>query len=269
MKKQFFTGLLVMLSLECFFTANCQYSDSSIIRRSTTDSLPAIKFNWKTATNPNLFPYKKLILPATLIAYGVVSLHSDALQDINKKVKEEVYTERDPKKMYIDNYLQYSNAAAVYALNIAGIHGKNNFRDRTMIYGISSLIMGATVFSVKKIAGESRPDASNNFSFPSGHTANAFAGAEFLRQEYKDVSPWYGIAGYAVAVTTGYLRIQNNKHWAGDVLAGAGVGIMSARLAYWIYPVIKRNIFKNKDVHTVVLPSYQNGQLGVGMMHQF
>jgi membrane-associated phospholipid phosphatase len=188
---------------------------------------------------------------------------------VNETVKKEIYTERSPRQLHIDNYLRYAPAAAVYGLNAAGIHGTNNFRDRTIIYGMSTLIMGATVLSVKKITGETRPDGSDDCSFPSGHTATAFASAEFLRQEYKNVSPWYGIAGYAAAAATGYLRISNNRHWMGDVVAGAGVGIMSTKLAYWIYPVIKRKFFKDKEVSTIVMPSYQNGTLGLGMVHHF
>jgi hypothetical protein len=41
---------------------------------------------------------------------------------------------------------------------------------------------------------------------PFGHTANAFASAEFLWQEYKDVSIWYGISGYIIASGTGVLE---------------------------------------------------------------
>jgi membrane-associated phospholipid phosphatase len=125
------------------------------------------------------------------------------------------------------------------------------------------------VFPVKSFTAENRPDGSNRLSFPSGHTACAFMSAEFLRQEYKDVSPWYGIAGYAAAAGTGFLRMYNNKHWLSDVVAGAGVGIISTRLSYWIYPVIKKKLFKDKDVHTLVMPMYQQGSLGVGLVHHF
>ena len=127
-----------------------------------------------------------------------------------------------------------------------------------MILGLSGIIMGTAVLSIKNLSGETRPDGSDKYSFPSGHTAAAFATAEFLRQEYKDVSPWYGVAGYAMAATTGYLRMYNNKHWVGDVAAGAGIGIMSTKLAYWIYPVIKHALFKDKEVKTVIMPTYQD-----------
>jgi len=260
---------MATLWLSAALSASAQYTGTGGITGSLKDNLITSSINRDTAPVKKVFPYKSFLLPATFIVYGFVSLHTDAFQDVNETVKEEVYTERSPRQLHIDNYLQYAPAAAVYGLNAAGIHGENNFRDRTIIYGISNLILGITVNSVKKITGETRPDGSDNSSFPSGHTATAFAAAEFLRQEYKDISPLYGIAGYAAAVATGYLRISNNKHWMGDVVAGAGVGIISTKLAYWMYPAIKRRLFNNKDVHTIVLPTYQNGALGLGMIHHF
>ena len=225
--------------------------------------------NWNRPPAKTPFNFRKALLPAAFITYGILAVKTDALQDVNEKMKEEIWTERPHALFHADNYLQWTPALAVYGLNLAGIKGKNNFRDRTMIYGISELLMSSVVFSVKKFTGEVRPNSSDALSFPSGHTANAFAAAEFLRQEYKDVSPWYGVAGYAVAATTGYLRMYNNKHWLGDVVAGAGFGIMSTKLAYWIYPTIKKKLFKDKDVNTVVMPTYQSGAFGVGMVHQF
>ncbi len=269
MKKHFFTGLFAFACLTCTLSLNAQYTDTTGKAISSGDILVKPVIDWNTPPAKRIFPYKSFILPATLVAYGVVSLYADMLQDVNETLHEEIYTEHQPRKTSTDNYLQFLPAVAVYGLNAAGIHGKNNFRDRTIIYGMSILIMSGTVYAVKKITGEPRPDGSNNLSFPSGHTATAFAAAEFLRQEYKNVSPWYGIAGYAVATATGYLRMSNNKHWMGDVVAGAGVGIISTKLAYWIYPAVKKILYKNKDVSTIIMPTYQNGMPGLGMVHHF
>jgi membrane-associated phospholipid phosphatase len=55
-------------------------------------------------------------------------------------------------------------------------------------------------------------------------------------QEYKDVSIWYGISGYVVATGTGFFRMYNDRHWLTDVAAGAGIGILCTKTAYWLYP---------------------------------
>ena len=250
------------------FTVQAQYTDTVKIISPKIDSAN-FKYNWQAARIKNKFPAKSLLIPGLMIAYGFTALENDGLKSFNAELKDEAYAENPHKKLPIDNYLQFAPAVAVYGLNAFGIKGKHNFRDRSMIYAMSNIILTGTVFSLKKITAVQRPDGSAYTSFPSGHTAEAFASAEFMRMEYKDVSPWYGIAGYAMAATTGYLRMYNNKHWFSDVVAGAGVGIVSTKLAYWLYPKIQHKLFKDKMPNTVVMPAYQNGAFTVGMVHKF
>ncbi len=101
---------------------------------------------------------KALIIPGTLITYGFISLESDALKKLDNNIKEEIWDERPHNITKIDNYLQYAPAAAVYTLNAIGIKGKNNFRDRTIIYLMSNAMMGITVQSLKAITKIQRPD---------------------------------------------------------------------------------------------------------------
>jgi hypothetical protein len=232
------------------------------------DTVPAFDWNKAASVKP-AFPARSFILPGAMIAYGVVTLKTNGmLKNFNSNIKEEL-TESPHKQIHADNYLMVAPAVAVYALNAMGIHGKNNFRDRTMILLMSSAIANGVVFSVKGWSHEQRPDGSDYQSFPSGHTAEAFATAEFMRQEYKDVSPWYGVAGYAMAAATGYLRMYNNKHWMSDVVAGAGVGIASTKLAYWLYPFVKHALWKDKESAPMVMPTYQNGSVGLSFVRQF
>ena len=212
---------------------------------------------------------KSLIVPVALITYGFISLKSDRLQHLDNHIKEEIWNDHPHNTIKIDNYLQYAPAAAVYALNAMGIKGRNNFRDRTMIYLISNVMMGITVKSLKAITKIQRPDGFGTNSFPSGHTATAFVAAEFLRQEYKDVSPWYGIAGYTAATITAYLRMYNNKHWFRDLLPGAGIGILCTKVAYWIYPAIRKKLFKDKPMNTIIMPYYQQGGGGIILTYNF
>jgi hypothetical protein len=213
--------------------------------------------------------YKALIIPTVLIGYGVIGIESDGLKLINTEIREELIENID-SKFTIDDISQYVPFLSVYGLNALGIKGKNNFKDRTIILGTAYLIMGTTVTSMKKLIPVERPDGSNMNSFPSGHTATAFMGAEFLYQEYKDVSIWYGISGYLVATGTGFFRIYNNKHWLTDVAAGAGIGILSTKIAYWVHPFIKRTIFKDKDKSTgMIIPFYNGKEAGLAMSLSF
>ena len=212
---------------------------------------------------------KSLILPGAMITYGFVTLGNNGLKNINVELKDELWTEHPHRLQHIDTYLQFAPAISVFGLNALGVHGKNNLRDRSLIYLLSNIILNTTVYSVKKISHQLRPDNSNYNSFPSGHTAEAFASAEFMRQEYKDISPWYGVAGYTMAIATGYLRMYNNKHWFGDVVAGAGVGILSTKLAYWIYPSIERKLFHNKPINTMVMPFYHDHSAGLSLNYHF
>lgn len=205
----------------------------------------------KTPSKNLKFKYKQLIIPSVLIGYGVIGIESDGLKFINSNIKEEV-NENIDEKFTIDDFSQYVPAASVYGLNAFGVKGKYNFKDRTIILGTSYIIMSASVLSLKSIAKVERPDGSAFNSFPSGHTATAFAGAEFLWQEYKDVSIWYGISGYVIATGTGIFRMYNDRHWLTDVVAGAGIGILSTKIAYWINPFIQKKIFNSREI-TVLL----------------
>ncbi len=220
--------------------------------------------------NNKKFKFKQLIIPTVLIGYGVIGIESDGLKFVNSGIKEEV-NENIDEKITIDDFSQYLPAASVYGLNAIGIKGKHNFKDRTIILGTSYLLMSATVLSLKSITKVERPDGSGFNSFPSGHTATAFAGAEFLWQEYKDVSVWYGISGYIVAAGTGAFRIYNDKHWLTDVVAGAGIGILSTKVAYWINPFMQEKIFKSKEKKTasIMAPFYNGKQYGIGFIKTF
>lgn len=213
--------------------------------------------------------YKELIIPTVLIGYGLIGIESDAIKNLNVEIKEEV-TENIDHKITIDDFTQYLPAASVYGLNAMGIKGKNNFKDRSLILATSYLLVAATTLPLKKITHVQRPDGSSFNSFPSGHTATAFAGAEFLWQEYKDVSIWYGISGYIVATGTGFFRMYNDRHWLTDVAAGAGIGILCTKTAYWLYPKMQKLLFKKETKAAVMVAPFYNGkQTGIGLVARF
>jgi len=217
------------------------------------------------------FKLTQLIFPAACIGVGIAGIGSDWLQYQNHEVRDELQENID-RRISIDDFSQYAPMAAVYGLNLCGVKGLHNFKDRTRLLAISFLTSTILVTSLKHTIHVERPDSSSRNSFPSGHTATAFMEAEFLYQEYKDVSPWIGVAGYTVAAGTGFFRMYNNRHWLTDVVAGAGIGILSTKLAYWLYPkLVKKASYKQgtKSFQLIGVPYYERGQAGLAMHISF
>ena len=69
---------------------------------------------------------------------------------------------------------------------------------------------------------------SNFDSFPSGHTATAFAIATVLAIEYSD-HPLVPILAYTIASTVGVTRMLEHQHWSSDVLVGSAIGYLCSR----------------------------------------
>lgn len=202
---------------------------------------------------------------ATKVPVALMALSIFTYTDNETFDREEIKEIRDEViptfRHRLDNYLQYAPAAAVYGLHLAGIKGKTDLANSTAIMLKSGLFVAAITFPMKKIVAEPRPDTGERNSFPSGHTATAFAAATFMSKEYGHISKWYSVGAYTVATGVGVMRIMNNRHWVADVLAGAAVGIFSTNLAYLTHQY-KWGRHKRNHGQTMVVPSY-DGQTGM------
>lgn len=155
----------------------------------------------------------------------------------------------------IDNVLEYVPTAAVFGLKLLGVPAESSWKRRLTVSVVSFGINAAVTYSLKHTIHEMRPDGTDNHSFPSGHTAVAFCGATTLMHEYRKVSPWIGVAGYAVATTVAVDRVRRNRHHWGDVVAGAAIGVVSAEAGYWIGDIILgKGKKKKQDVSLSVAP---------------
>lgn len=88
----------------------------------------------------------------------------------------------------------------------------------------SLLLTGAVTYGLKWSVNKTRPDFSNNNSFPSGHTSATFHSAGFIHRRYGFK---YSIPAYLLAGFTAASRINSDKHDILDVLAGATIGLGS------------------------------------------
>jgi hypothetical protein len=90
----------------------------------------------------------------------------------------------------------------------------------------AQLLSQGVVQALKYGTRRPRPDGSNRHSFPSGHTATAFATASVLHQHYG----WkVGIPAYAFGAYVGASRMSDNRHHLSDVLVGAAIGMVAGR----------------------------------------
>lgn len=147
---------------------------------------------------------------------------------------------------------------------------------RASILALESLILsGTTALLLKNTFHRHRPNqfhgvdqfdginfsSTENLSFPSGHSSNAWALATSLAQSLK--SPTASILLYTLASMTSYARVAANKHWVSDVTVGALIGYYSAKyiskinggdnsIQYWPF-IIPINDEKNNKISGVSL----------------
>lgn len=186
-----------------------------------------------SALNPNV---KRFALPLALVGAGFVGLGSNHSLDYDAEIHEDILEDYADFNTSVDNHTLFIPLVAVYGLNIAGIKGEHNLVELSIIALTSEFITSTITNNLKTLTREIRPDGSSADAFPSGHTSSAFSKATILWVEYRNKNIWYGVGGYALASATGALRMLNKRHWLSDVLAGAGVGILSTQAVYAIYP---------------------------------
>lgn len=136
------------------------------------------------------------------------------------------------------DWLQYAPLATPWVLKAAGVHTRSGWGRMAVSQGLATILMAGTVKTMKDSFHSSRPDGSDVHSFPSGHTAFAFMGATMLAFELNDVSAWYTVGAYAMATGIALERAIDNHHYPTDIAAGAGIGIFTAQLGYWIGDMI-------------------------------
>lgn len=255
--------LILYLNIIRSIGANTTYTDSlaSPIGIVNKDTVPA-SLSQRTVLKQYKFRATQLINPATLIGVGFIGLESDWLKYHNNETRDELQEHFHPK-VSIDDFSQYVPLAATFGIKLCGVKSLHGYGDMAILATTSYMIMGLSVYGIKSWTKVERPDASTRNSFPSGHTATAFAGAELLRREYWNTTPWIGVGGYVIAAGTGFLRMYNNRHWLTDVIAGAGIGILSVQAVYWLYPVITKTFFKKRYKQIFLAPTVDSRHIGL------
>lgn len=167
-------------------------------------------------------------IPLSLIAAGIIASHND---------RHDIGPSPIPLERHGDgaaDYLQFLPAALMLSMKAAGIESRSSWTGMIGGCAASGLIMAGMVKGMKHIYDMPRPDASDTKSLPSGHTAMAFMSATMLSIEYGHLSPWITAGAYGLATATGLMRVGQNKHWASDIVTGAGIGILATEIGYMV-----------------------------------
>lgn len=211
------------------------------------------------------------LIPGGVAVFGAICVNASWGKNLRENLHN-TFSQKGLNKTSIDNYIQYAPAALTLGLGLCGVKGQHAFKDRAIIMMMSYATMAIVVNAAKYTFKEKRPDSSSRNSFPSGHTATAFVGAEMLYQEYRATHPWIGYTAYGLSAAVAYLRMHNDRHWANDVLAGAAVGMLSTKFAYWLYPKIfreKKRENRMKRTAFFGMPYYQDRTAGVNVAMVF
>jgi membrane-associated phospholipid phosphatase len=121
---------------------------------------------------------------------------------------------------------------------VAGYLGDSDGYRETWRLVEAGVFSTVTAESLTYAAGRERPDGTTSpnqwrvggDSFPSVHASAAFAIGMTFAESGNDDYRWVRrILGYGIAAGTAYVRVKDNLHWVSDTVAGAAIGIATAR----------------------------------------
>lgn len=167
----------------------------------------------------------------------------------------------------IDNLAPYSPLALTGVLKLCGVETRSSWGRLAVSSAFSGVIMAGLGEGLKHAVGERRPDAMGYDAFPSGHTMTAFTCATIMSRELGWRSPWYSVGAYTAASAIGLSRVMRGRHWAGDVVFGAGLGITATNLGYLFADMIygERGLSEGyRNAGRACLPD-RPSFLGIGM----
>jgi membrane-associated phospholipid phosphatase len=200
-----------------------------------------------TSSTRPLFTYPDAILAG---AFAVTARLVHPLDERFRDRLQDSSTQANRKLQALATFVRTTATPGSYIIGgtmyTVGRLAKNPKLASLGLHGTEALIIGEGVAGVvKAVVGRQRPSVEpgnpNSYgfmrgltggdayrSFPSGHTVSAFAAAAAVTAETSRNAPntkWIvGPVLYTGAALVGISRMYNNRHWASDVIVGAGIG---------------------------------------------
>lgn len=216
---------------------------------------------------------QQVIVPAAMIGVGALAISNHKLCEMKYDVRDAMQRGRGTHhKANIETWATLTAQLTTIAL---GPRCKHKFVDRMLVKITSYAFLYSTGHIIKACVREPRPDGHGSHAFTSLKTGAAFMAAEQTRIE----RGWgWGMGLYAFAAGVGVMQMYNDRCYINDVIAGAGMGILSTHAAYWLLPYERRwfGLDKHKrnkpaDSAMMLLPTfeYNTRTVGVAFAAQF
>lgn len=226
----------------CFFFLAISFSSNmSFAQRLNSDSIAAgDSLHNKRYLKPSAF-----IVPGTFIVYGGLKPFVNGIENLDTNIMSNVRKNHPGFHTNAADYIMWAPSASVYVMDALKVKTRHNFFEHLIIDAASIVITGGLGYGMRLITKNIKVYNENGTKFPSGHVANAFRGAEIFHQELNERNKVLSYSGYVVATAVAVLRIYDKDHLLSEVLAGAGLGILSTKLTYLIFDKVKYKRKKN------------------------
>lgn len=237
---KFYLGFLFLVYQFIFFVCNATAQDTAKSYLTVPDSsiVPAHQ-------KGHYLKPVSLIIPGSFILYGSLKSSVTSIQRTDDDIMASIKRNHPNFSTTADDYLMWAPSASIYLMDALHVKTRHSFTEHLILDAGSIVVAGGVGFVMRKISHNIEVYNTQGTKFPSGHTTNAFRGAEIFHQELKTLHPLLSYSGYLVATSVGVLRMYNKAHLLSEVLAGAGLGIVSAKLTYWAFDKVKYKQKKN------------------------
>lgn len=192
------------------------------------------------------------------ILFLKISIYSASAQNLDLRLLEKIngpVSSADHTWRFVSNSVNVTFVAVPATMLITGLlnHDKD-LTIKSLETGGSILITEGATIALKQIMQRQRPNIAypnlivgktneTDYSFPSGHSAIAFATATSLTLSFPK---WYvAVPAYAYAASVGYSRMYLGVHYPSDVLGGALVGAGSSLLTWELQRLLNKKYHYN------------------------
>ncbi len=201
-----------------------------------------------------------LFSKGNLLPFVIGSAGALAIAPYDQEISHELRGDT-PSMATAGDYIGNVGMAAFVGGSVLISHykGSEHFKEFSYTLAEAYATNFVLMHAMKYATNRTRPDGSDSMSMPSGHASTAFTVSTVVWKYYG----WkWGVPLYALSSMVGIGRMEDGRHWASDVIVGAGLGYICANTA-----IIgtRRELAGRKIAGLTVAPLYGHDTRGISV----